>query len=102
MSLRNARMPASAAAVPAVAASTQPALLAFIFDEREREFAAEGYRWFDMRREAADPLFATKTYTHTVYEDDGKLTTYTLKKERLTMRLPYYITISNPAMPNNP
>ena len=102
MSLRNARMPASAAAVPAVAASTQPALLAFIFDEREREFAAEGYRWFDMRREAADPLFATKTYTHTVYEDDGKITTYTLKKERLTMRLPYYITISNPAMPNNP
>lgn len=100
--LRNARMPASAAGVPAASSSTQPALLSFIFDEREREFAAEGYRWFDMRREAVDPLFAAKTYTHTVYEDDGTFTTYDLKKERLTMRLPYYITVSNPDIPNNP
>jgi len=100
--LRNARMPASAAMVPASAAATQTALLAFIFDEREREFAAEGYRWFDMRREAADPLFAAKTYTHSVYGDDGNVTTYTLRKERLTMRLPYFITASNPNMPNNP
>jgi len=100
--LRNARMPASAAAVPAASSSTQSALLSFIFDEREREFAAEGYRWFDMRREAVDPLFAAKTYTHTLYEDDGTSTSFTLKKDRLTMRLPYNITVSNPDMPNNP
>lgn len=100
--LRNARMPAAAAIVPAAASATQTALLSFIFDEREREFAAEGYRWFDMRRESADPLFATKTYTHTVYNDDETTNTYNLKKERLTMRLPYFITIANPDMPNNP
>lgn len=102
LSLRNARMPASAAMVPTASAGTQNALLSFIFDEREREFAAEGYRWFDMRREAVDPLFANKTYTHSVYEDNGDINTYTLRKERLTMRLPYFITISNPGLPNNP
>jgi len=102
LSLRSARMPAAVAAIPAADAATQGTLLSFIFDEREREFAAEGYRWFDMRREAVDPLFAPKTYTHLVYDNNGASTTYTLKKERLTMRLPYYLTISNPEMPNNP
>jgi hypothetical protein len=100
--LRNARMPASVAPVPNVSAATQTSLLSFIFDEREREFAAEGYRWFDMRRESADPLFTSKTYTHTLYNDNGTEITYVLKKERLTMRLPYFITIANPGMPNNP
>jgi len=102
LTLRNARMPAAIAAVPTTDASSQVALLGFIFDEREREFAAEGYRWFDMRREAVDPLLAPKTYTHIVYDNNGANTTYTLRKERLTMRLPYYLTISNPDMPNNP
>lgn len=102
LSLRNNRMPASAAVLPTTVTGSQTALLSFIFDEREREFAAEGYRWFDMRREAADPLFAARTYTHTVYNEDGTETTYNLKKERLTMRLPYYIKASNPDMPDNP
>ena len=102
MILRNARMPATISAVPATSAGSQRALLSFIFDEREREFAAEGYRWFDMRREAVDPLLTPKTYTHTLYDTDGAATTYTLRRERLTMRLPYHIMISNPDMPDNP
>jgi tetratricopeptide (TPR) repeat protein len=99
--LRTNRMPAADASVPATAAATQSALLQFIFDEREREFAAEGYRWFDMRRESVDPVFTGKTYTHLLYNEGGTTTTFTLKKERLTLKLPYYISIANPDMPNN-
>jgi hypothetical protein len=94
-------MPAAVATIPNESAATKVALLSFIFNEREREFAAEGYRWFDMRRESVDPLFTAKSYTHTLYNDDGTETSYTLKKDRLTMRLPYFITIANPGMPNN-
>jgi tetratricopeptide (TPR) repeat protein len=100
--LRVKRMPAVNASVPAATASSQPALISFIFNEREREFAAEGYRWFDMRRESVDPIFAGKTYSHLLYNQDGTVTTYTLRNARLTLRLPYYISIANPDMPNNP
>jgi hypothetical protein len=100
--LRSNRMPVANASVPAASAASQSALISFIFDEREREFAAEGYRWFDMRRESVDPLFTGKTYTHTLYNQDGTTTSFALKQQRLTLRLPYYITISNPDMPNNP
>lgn len=100
--LRVKRMPAVDASIPAATASSQPALINYIFNEREREFAAEGYRWFDMRRESVDPILTGKTYTHLVYNQDGTTTTFSLKKERLTLRLPYYISIANPDMPNNP
>lgn len=100
--LRNARMPAASASVPAAAAGNQQAMIRFLFEEREREFAGEGYRWFDMRRESVDPVFSGKTYRHLVYNDDGTVTTITLPPVRLTMRLPYFITTANPGMPNNP
>ncbi|WP_442591906.1 RagB/SusD family nutrient uptake outer membrane protein [Pedobacter sp. AW31-3R] len=100
--LRDSRLPSSVANIPSAVAASQSSMLSFIFDEREREFAAEGYRWFDMRREASDPLFPAKTYIHTVYNEDGVQASYTLKSERLTMRLPYYLIVSNPEMPNNP
>jgi hypothetical protein len=100
--LRIKRMPASAAGIPTATASSQPALINFIFNEREREFAAEGYRWFDMRRESVDPIFTGKTYTHILYNQDGTTTNFALKPQRLTLRLPYYISIANPDMPNNP
>ncbi len=102
--LRNKRMPDGT--VPAVTASNQMALINFILDERIREFAAEGYRWFDMRRLSVDPLFGSQTYTHILYNDalpnTTNITTFTLRPERLTLRLPPSIMDVNPQLTNNP
>jgi hypothetical protein len=101
--LRKNRMPAASATVPAAIAGNQTALIKFIIDERTREFAAEGYRWFDMRRLSVDPLFAGAVYTHTMYNADGTTTVYTLKQpNRLVLRFPRNIADANPNMPNNP
>jgi len=103
--LRKARMPAADATVPAAASASQLALLNFIFDERVREFATEGYRFLDMRRLSVDPLLRPATYTHILYNDKGyvNVTTFTLKQpERLTLRLTPYITNQNPRLQNNP
>ncbi|WP_345954310.1 RagB/SusD family nutrient uptake outer membrane protein [Mucilaginibacter sp. PAMB04168] len=100
--LRVKRMPAADATVPAAIANQQVALLRFILDERIREFAVEGYRWFDMRRLSVDPLFSSTTYTHTLYSATGTTTTFQLKPERLTLRLPQKIIDQNPNIENNP
>jgi hypothetical protein len=101
--LRKNRMPVANAAVPADIASNQTALIKFIIDERTREFAGEGYRWFDMRRLSVDPIFSGMVFTHTMYNADGTTTVYTLNQpNRLVLRLPRNITDKNPNMPNNP
>ncbi|RBL90231.1 RagB/SusD family nutrient uptake outer membrane protein [Chitinophaga flava] len=101
--LRQHRMPAADAAVPAVVTGDQVALIKFIIEERIREFAMEGYRWFDMRRLSVDPLFAGITFTHTLYKKDGSTTSYTLRQpDRLVLQLPYLFMQYNPGMPNNP
>ena len=102
--LRKARMPVANATVASAIAANQPALLQFIFDEREREFATQGYRWFDMRRISVDPLLTKPTFTHTLYKDatSSDTTTYTLNPVRLTMRIPAPIMIANPQFTNNP
>ena len=101
--LRNNRMPAADAAVPAAIAGNQNALIKFIIEERIREFAFEGYRWFDMRRLSVDPLYAGSNYTHTIYNSNGTTTVYALKQpERLVLLFPRYITDLNPKMINNP
>jgi hypothetical protein len=101
--LRKNRMPAANASVPVAIAGNQTALIKFIIDERTREFAAEGYRWFDMRRLSVDPLFAGAVTTHTMYNADGTTMVYTLNQpNRLVLRLPRNITDANPTMPNNP
>ncbi|MBO9732419.1 MAG: RagB/SusD family nutrient uptake outer membrane protein [Chitinophaga sp.] len=101
--LRTHRMPAASAAVPGTVAADRTALVKFIIDERIREFAMEGYRWFDMRRLSVDPLFAGITFTHTLYMKDGSTTVYTLRQpDRLVMQLPYNFLQYNPDMPNNP
>ncbi len=101
--LRKNRMPEADATVPVFAAGSQAALIRFIFDERLREFAMEGYRWFDMRRNSVDPIFSGQTYTHTLYNNaDNTTTTYTLRPVRLTLKLPLSITSVNPDMVNNP
>lgn len=104
--LRKSRMPAVEATIPTVDMASQKTLLQFIFDERLREFASEGYRWLDMRRLSVDPLFEGATYTHTVYNDEvpnsTNLTTYTLNPVRLTLKLSPFVMNSNPQFTNNP
>lgn len=101
--LRKCRMPAGTESVPAAIAGQQLPLLKFILEERVREFATQGYRWFDMRRLSVDPLFAGTTYTHTLYSANGATTTtFTLKPERLTLRFPQKVMDQNPGLVQNP
>jgi len=99
--LRNRRMPNADALVPTAIAGDQASLIRFIIDERIREFAAEGYRWFDMRRLSTDPLFSALVYKHTIYADAGN-EVITLTPERLVLRLPPYYLDKNPEMRDNP
>ncbi|MFD2556271.1 RagB/SusD family nutrient uptake outer membrane protein [Sphingobacterium tabacisoli] len=101
---RSKRMPMADAPVPAHIASDQVALTEFIFQERIREFALHGERWFDMRRLSVDPIYKhTVGQTHTLYNDSGAVVeVYTLKPERLTFRFPQYIMAANPEMQQNP
>ncbi|TKC06071.1 RagB/SusD family nutrient uptake outer membrane protein [Pedobacter frigoris] len=100
---RNKRMPAGSVAILTGIASQQLPLLKFIMEERIREFAVLGYRWFDMRRLSVDPLFSNTTYTHTLFSSTGTVvSTYMLKPERLVLRLPQKAIDENPSMQNNP
>lgn len=101
--LRENRMPLSHSGVPVAIAGQQLSLLKFILDERIREFAVCGYRWFDMRRLSVDPLFKNDTYMHTLYSATGDvISTFTLKPERLVLRLPQKVMDENPGTQNNP
>lgn len=107
VTLRENRMP-NGVNPPVSITSDKNELIKFIFEERVREFAMEGYRWFDMRRESIDPIFNGKSYTHILYNynaennTDAVAATYVLKKERLTLKLPLFITNTNPNLENNP
>lgn len=98
--LRKKRMPAATATV---GITDKDQLIRFIIDERTRELAMQGYRWFDMRRLYKDPLFASqRPYTHKYVSTTGSVTTYTLRPERLVLRFPQSVMNANPGMPNNP
>jgi starch-binding outer membrane protein, SusD/RagB family len=82
---------------------TQLQLIQFVLNERLREFALQGYRWFDMRRLSVDPLFSSTTYMHRLYSPSGTLSnTFTLRPERFTLQLPQAVIAQNPGMENNP
>lgn len=101
--LRRKRMPPADAVVPSGIASDKDQLTRFILEERIREFALQGFRWFDMRRLSVDPVFKTTVgYTHTLYNASGPVTTYTLQPERFVLRFPQKIIDQNPGMQNNP
>jgi starch-binding outer membrane protein, SusD/RagB family len=91
--LRASRMPLAEAAVPV---TTQEAMVKAVLNERLREFASTGQRWFDMRRLSNDPTYNNIDATHPL---DG--TVYTLKPERLTLRIPPAILNLNPGMSDN-
>lgn len=97
---RAKRMPAGAATVNV----TDPvAMLRYVIDERTREFALQGFRWFDMRRLSVDPIFLGTTYSHKVLSETGAtLETFTLRPERLTFKIPKKILLANPGMNDNP
>ena len=64
---------------------TEEELIQEILDERARELAFEGHRWYDLRRTSQPVL--TRVY-------DG--TTYTLLPEQYTMRFPSEAVEANP------
>lgn len=90
--------------VPSAIVGSQMPLIQFILEERIREFASQGYRWYDMRRLSVDPLFTTPAYTHKVYNSvTGLVTeTYILKPERLVFKFSPKIMGENPGLINNP
>lgn len=70
-----------------VGSMNQTELLDFIAQERQREFAAEGHRWFDLRRTTQ------KSIMHTIIDKD-----YTLIQNdpRYTLPFPQNARLNNP------
>jgi hypothetical protein len=94
----------NAADVPANIASDKVALTKYILEERIREYATSGERWWDMRRLSVDDTYkSTVGMVHHLYDAAGNVVkSYPLKPERLTFRFPQYIMNANPDMPQNP
>lgn len=95
---------ANAADVPANVASDKVALTKYILEERIREFATSGERWWDMRRLSVDDTYkSTVGMVHHLYDATGNIVkSYPLKPERLTFRFPQYIINANPGLQQNP
>lgn len=99
--LRRNRMPeaAAAAGIP----TTQDALIRFVIEERRREFATMGFRWFDMRRLSVDPLFAGATFRHELFDATGALkATFAFKPERFVLRFSEKLMQESYGLVNNP
>lgn len=90
---RKHRMPETDAAI---VYAGQEALVRLILEERQREFAATGLRWLDMRRLYNDPTYNNLRNSRTI---NGQ--TVTLRPERLCLRIPPMTLGFNPDMPNN-
>lgn len=107
VALRKKRMQntvAGAADIPANVAGDKVALTKYILEERIREYATTGDRWWDMRRLSVDETYkSTVGRVHHVYDAAGNIVkSYPLKPERLTFRYPQYIMNANPDMTQNP
>jgi tetratricopeptide (TPR) repeat protein len=101
--LRQNRLPAADVAVPPTVAQDKLLLLKFVIEERIREFAVTGYRWFDMRRLSVDPLFGSSSFQHVVYNASGELSeTFNFKPERFVLRFSPKILSENPSLVDNP
>ncbi|WP_293918779.1 MULTISPECIES: RagB/SusD family nutrient uptake outer membrane protein [unclassified Sphingobacterium] len=97
---------ADAEKIPADIASDKVSLTKYILDERIREYAVTGERWWDMRRLSVDETYkSTVGMMHYVYDANGKIVesmAFPLKPERLTFRLPLYTINTNPGTEQNP
>lgn len=70
-----------------VSAMSKTELLGFIYKERQREFAAEGHRWFDLRRTTQQQIIHTlDDQTYTLIQNDP----------RYTLRYPAGARLNNP------
>lgn len=100
--LRSKRMPNGN--IPNAIATDKPSLIKFILEERIREFAGLGFRWFDMRRLSVDPEFSsTIKTTHKVYDQAGNQTAdFTLDPKRYVLRFSPKVMQLNPGLENNP
>ena len=94
----------NAADVPVNITSDKVALTKYILEERIREYATSGERWWDMRRLSVDDTYkSTVGMVHHVYDAAGNIVkSYPLKPERLTFRFPQYIMNANPGLQQNP
>lgn len=101
---RASRMPLADVGIANDIKADQDKLIKYIFEERIREFAVYGYRWFDMRRLSVDPKYNNLVnYTHPVYDQEGNvIETYTMKPERLVMRFGAKVRSQNPNLIDNP
>ncbi|WP_417887707.1 RagB/SusD family nutrient uptake outer membrane protein [Zunongwangia sp.] len=101
---RAKRMPVEDAEVPSVIATDKDKLIAFIFEERLRELALTGYRWFDMRRLSVDPDYSDLVgYSHNLYNEEGEvLETYELTPDRFVLRFGDQVLSQNPNLIENP
>ncbi|WP_419213624.1 RagB/SusD family nutrient uptake outer membrane protein [Maribacter sp. X9] len=101
---RSNRMPEEDSSIPTSISADQYELVKFIFEERLREFAMTGYRWFDMRRLSVDTDYNDLIgYGHETYNGDGELLeSYTLTEERLVLRFGGAVTSQNPNLTENP
>lgn len=74
----------------------QEALRAEIADERRRELAYQGHRWYDLRRTTQPELI--KNYK----DDSGEIRTFTLSEndERYTLHFPAEAVAANPEIEN--
>ena len=72
-----------------IAAMTQTQLLDFIAQERQREFAVEGHRWFDLRRTSQ------KQIIHTL---NGENFTLIVNDPRYTLPFPQDARLNNPEL----
>jgi tetratricopeptide (TPR) repeat protein len=81
---REHRMSQESAVVPD-SVSSQNDLIMFIVEERIREQFGSGLNWYDMRRLWDDPIFQ---YMKDYYTRTDGTDTYTLSKDRLTLRIP--------------
>ena len=90
--------------VPSAIALDRKTLVKFILEERIREFAVQGFRWFDMRRLSQDAEFSsTVGTTHRLYSASGAVeSTFTLRPQRLVLRFPLFVIERTPGMENNP
>ena len=89
--------------VPALAMSSRENLVRFVFEERLREFATLGFRWYDMRRMVGDPIFESTTYNHLLYNEDGSVKDiFLMNPNRLVLKIPAKIMLQNPGMQDNP
>lgn len=101
LTLRKNRMPETTAALPLNSLQSADDYLKFIEEERHREFAGFGYRWFDLRRYSVSNKAILNDVQHVLYEEDGSVQKYTLDPKRLLMRFPTKLMLQNPNMQNN-